>query len=256
MQDLVLVIKTHSDYSYLWPIIDDYIENIKLKKILFYDKSENLPKNFDQYIEYDQQKTYMQRLTHLTDIVKEDYILLIHDVDIIINLDENLLEKYFVFMKEKKVGYLKLHLSVSKDILKKGDLVLANLKNKCIANHVIPYDVTPAIWVKKTLNMISKKFPNLSYRDAENTLEFQNFFINNISCYSLDKKSNLKIIYCRNLCFSKEFNFLHITTKGKFTYPEEVYMDNKKEFLKIREKYKLKLESCDCTFVLKNARKL
>ena len=256
MDDLTLVIKTHSDYSYLWPIIDDYIENIKLKKLLFHNKTENLPKNFDQYIEYDDKKIYMERLNHLTDSVKEDYILLIHDIDIIINLDENLLERYFLFMKEEKVDCLNLHISVGKEILEKEDLVICNLKFPNKSNHASPYDVSPSVWKKVSLKKMTENFSYLSYRDGENDKNLQNFIREHISYFCIDKKSNININYCRNLCFSKEFNFLHITTQGKFTYPVSVYMDNEKKFLEIKEKYNLVLKSSDVSKIIKGVKKL
>ena len=49
-----ILIHTHSDYSYLWPIINDYTKKYKFKKVLAYDKiPENicLPDCFDKYIQ-------------------------------------------------------------------------------------------------------------------------------------------------------------------------------------------------------------
>ena len=50
-----ILIHTHSSYSYLWPVINDYIKKYNFKKVLAYDSiPENaiLPDNFDDYIQY------------------------------------------------------------------------------------------------------------------------------------------------------------------------------------------------------------
>lgn len=51
-----ILVHTHSSYSYLWPIINDYMKKYTFKKVLTYDTiPENtiLPQGFDHYIQYD-----------------------------------------------------------------------------------------------------------------------------------------------------------------------------------------------------------
>lgn len=255
MDEVVLIIKTHSDYSYLWQLIDDQIKDIKIKKYIFHNKTSNeLPKNFEKYLEYNEEKKYLDRLKYLTENIKEKYLLLVHDVDIIINFDLRKLEICLKTMEEKNLDYISLNLTKgnNKYLLRKDDLILSNLKHVEKTHHLIPYDVSPRLWKRESLNKLSTKFKNLSYNESEENNELQQFCRKFFKCYSIDVRSNCKIIYCRNLTYPDFFNFLHITTKGRFTYPVEIYMDNKEEFILIINKYNLDLEKSDESGMLKN----
>ena len=94
-----LVIFSHSDYSYLWNIIQDSIENIKELNPIFISNKTNLdkPTGFIKYIEYDETYCYAKRWINLLKYIESKYIIVVNDVNIILNYDvykiKNLIQK-------------------------------------------------------------------------------------------------------------------------------------------------------------------
>jgi hypothetical protein len=82
-------------------------------------------------------------------------------------------------------------------------------------------------------------FSNETYRGCESNQDLQNYCRNNFKCYGF-QKTDEKIYYCLGRPYINLFKILHITTKGEFTFPIEVYMDTIDDFIQICEKYSLK----------------
>ena len=96
-----LIIFSHSDYSYLWPIIEECIQKIpQLTPIFVCNKTDiNKPNGFTKYIEYDDKLCYSQRWTKdILPYIDEKYILVVHDVQLIVNCDINFIHKIIKIM--------------------------------------------------------------------------------------------------------------------------------------------------------------
>lgn len=247
MENTTLLIHTHSDYSYLWPIINDYIKNISMNKIFAYDKIPDnsvLPSNFTSYIQYDVSLNFSKRLVPILNQIDYKYILLVYDVDLIINLDENALRIYMNIIDENNIERCSTAVFNGSEQLHKENYSICNLNRplKSLSNHYIPADCSPVIWNKNSFIKMLELFPNETYSSLELNKNVINYHKQKVKCYGIQYTSNINILYCKGATTCNVFSFLHITLKGKIMKPFEVYMDYKQIFLDIISKYNLNID--------------
>ena len=78
--DVSLVIFSHSDYNYLWPVISDYMKFFtNIHTIFAYNNTNKneLPVNFNTYIMYNEKDNYTKRLLYIMSMLFTKHILLI-----------------------------------------------------------------------------------------------------------------------------------------------------------------------------------
>jgi hypothetical protein len=250
MLDVVLVIKTHSDYNYLWPIIDDYISSINIYKILLYnkdissfDENNNLPKNFDKYIQYDESLNFNHRLLNSIIDIDTEFILFLPDVDIIVNLNIDILKIYVEIMKDNNIDRVNTAVFNGNNCFYKKEYGLCDLNYplKENSNHFTPIDCHPTIWKKNSWIEILQKFKNNNYNSSDLDPNYIDYCKKNIKCFGIQKTNNFKIKYNRGLTNSEYLDWLHITTKSKFLTPFSCYHDYEIELKKIINKYNLNI---------------
>ena len=237
-----LIIFSHSDYSYLWSIIENYVLNLKeLNPIFVSNSNHNLekPSGFVTYIEYDENHCYSQRWINILKQINSDYILVVHDVNIILNCNIEHINIILDTVIKNNIDRLSLNVFDGNDTITDDLIPLCNLNNIKKANTYTPYDVCSAIWKKESFLNLWHLFPNETYRNSENNSELQSYCRNYFKCYGL-QKTNDKILYCLGRPYYNFFKILHITIQSEITFPPEVYMDSMNEFFEIFEKYKLK----------------
>ena len=239
-----ILIHTHSSYSYLWPIINDYIKKYNFKKVLAYDSiPENaiLPDNFDKYIKYDASQMFSTRLVPILEQLNEEYVFIIYDVNIVINIDKNALEIYIDIMKENNIDRVCSSLFNGNGQLHKNGYALCNLNLPLISpsNHFVPADCSCTIWNKSSFIYFLKQFPNETYGSLELKEPIINYCKSKIKCYGIQYTPNLQISYNRGLTYCNKISFLHITVKGKFLLPIKIYGDYKKHLINIIKKYNI-----------------
>jgi hypothetical protein len=238
-----LIIFSHSDYSFLWPIIEESLEKIenivKLNPIFVSNKTDLIkPSGFTKYIEYNDTLCYAERWTkEILPFIEREYILIVHDVQIIVNCDSNFIKNIIKIMEENNIDRCSMNVFNGLDIIENKDVKLCNL-NTARGNTFTPYDVCPTIWKTSSFKTIFETFSNETYRSSELNETLQNFCREKLKCYGL-QKTNQKIYYCLGRPFLEYFKILFITIQNEITFPPEVYMDVKDEFLYFFEKYKL-----------------
>lgn len=244
-----ILLHTHSDYSYLWPIINDYFKKYNFKKILTYDKipvnTVSLPDCFDKYIQYDGSKKFSERLIPVLEEIEEEFVFLIYDVDIVINIDEQALNTYIEIVKEHNIDRVCCALFNGNGQVYKNELALCNLNLplKSPSNHFVPADCTSVIWKRNSFINFLKLFPNETYSSMELDTNVVNYCKTKIKCYGIQYTPNLQILYNRGLTYCDKLSFLHITTKGKLLYPLKCYYSYENILKEIISKYNLKLET-------------
>jgi hypothetical protein len=243
-----LLIHTHSSYSYLWPIINDYIKKYTFKKVLLYDavpENSNLPDNFDKCIQYDSSHNFARRLLEILPILKTDYILFVPDVDIVVNLNVNALETYIELMKENNIERVHMAVFDGNEQIHNNIYALCDLNSKLKqnSNHFIPYDAGPALWNKNSFLKLLNKFPQETYNTLELKKDVQNYCKTELKCFGIQLTTNLKVKYHYGRTYCSDLDFLHITVSGKFYIPFSCYHDHEKELNYIIEKYKLDIEN-------------
>lgn len=252
---ICLTILSHSDYNYLWDIIDDLVSYIKDIDLIFVSNNTNLtkPKNFNKYIEYDQEKCYFTRLRdYILPLIKCEYILLVHDVQLVTYCNIDYINKIVHIMNENSIDRCSLNLFKGNDNIIKNDITLCNLKTAIGKTYTI-YDVCPSIWNVKSLYKLAYQFPYESYCGSELNIELINYCKNNFKIYGINKKEDEEVYYCIGRAYSKNFKILFITIKNQILDPLEVYMDGLEQFIKIQNKYNIieKVnKKCNIAFVL------
>lgn len=235
-----LIIFSNSEYNFLWPLIEETIGKInKINKIFVCDINDlEKPKGFDKYIIYDINNCYSKRWTNdILPNIETDYILVVHDVQVIVNYDENFILNSLQIMKEYSIDRLSLNVFNGIDIIKNYNLNICNL-NSANGNTFIPYDVCPCIWNTKSFKILFETFPNETYKTSELNDDLQYFCKNNFKCYG-QNKSEEKIFYCIGRPYLEYFKILFITINKEIMHPLDVYMDMKNDFIYFSDKYKL-----------------
>ena len=242
--DHTILIHTHSDYSHLWPIINDYTKKNNFKKILTYDtipENTTLPDCFDKYIQYNGSEKFSGRLIPILEQIEEEFVFLIYDIEIIINIDEKALKNYIEIMKENNIDRVCCALFNGNGQIHKNEIALCdlNLPLKSPSNHFVPADCTSVIWKRNSLIEMLKQFPNETYASLELNNAVINYCKTQIKCYGIQYTPNLQILYNRGLTYCDKLSFLFFFIKGKFIRPSSTYADYEHHFTYIIKKYNL-----------------
>lgn len=233
------VLKTNSAYSYLWPIINDLTKNFNKLNILVDNLNEfEFNKNIKVHY-YDINDKYPVRLKKYLNNIDSDYVFLIHDVDLILNFNFELFEKYLNLVKEKNIHRLSFGVFDGLNLITNNSLSICKLdKQNMSQNFLTPFDYAPSIFNKNFLIDIYSKFENETYKTLEHNNNLQEYIVKNYNSYGLQKTNNLKINYHRGFSYSQDFNFLHLTVSGEFL-KDQCYEDLLTDFLNIKQKYNL-----------------
>tara|TARA_R110000868_G_scaffold124816_1_gene329717 strand:- start:7271 stop:8038 length:768 start_codon:yes stop_codon:yes gene_type:complete len=246
--DYCLVIKTNSAYAYLWPIINDLTKTFKKVYVLLDDNSNNFIFNKNIIcVKYDINDTYATRLYKFILNIDYSHIILVHDVDLILNFNFKKINEYFELIKSNNIDRLSLGVFNGNDVIYNNNITLCKLYPDMSKNYLTPFDYAPSIYNKNFLLSLYSTFKEESYKTMEINNNVQNFIFNNFKSYGIQNNSNLKLIYHRGFVYTKDFDFLHITVKGKFLR-EEAYYDLKDTFIKFKNLYNLSFIDID-TFV-------
>jgi hypothetical protein len=208
------IIYSHTEYLDILNIQTHYLQDISDKK-LFINKTNNLPQNitegYKEIFFYDDSLPYASRILSLKDTsIQEDYILLTHDIDILVSKDVTMLKELFNFARDNNLDRIDLqyyHLNSSDYHLKFNDLDFYLTKQNN-PNHAI-YNVNPSIWKLETLMDIMSNFPNENYRTIEK-FETQ-VYSQKFSIYKMYCSTPVECGYFKCLPF---YQFIHITHGG------------------------------------------
>jgi hypothetical protein len=109
--NISILLYTHSQYKDIWPIFFGQIEKhfSDTKIIVFVDKKTDQEKSTYQYIYYDDNLQYTQRVYNCLNQIKEEVVLFMHE-DMILYSDVkiNILNEFKQLIKIDKVDFIKL----------------------------------------------------------------------------------------------------------------------------------------------------
>lgn len=249
--DFSILIYTNSAYSYLWPIIRDYCNKYFCNLKVYIGTNKQIL-NFARELIYDEKDNYTKRLLTLFEQIDEKYLLFIHDVDILINLNLNILPEYLECIEMNNIDRLSLGVfnQNNNEIIKHKNIQICNIGNINSKNFITPYDVAPSIWNLKSLTTFFKNFSTSNY-DLEFNPNAQNYFKQFMKSYGIQKNENINLVYHRGFVYCEDFNFLHITIKGK-ALPLKYYYDLQQIFLKYLKDYNLNFEEHQDSSIDKN----
>ena len=231
------VVYSHTDYLDILNIQTDYLKSCGNKILLINRSSLDLDaiySNYKKVIFYDDSLPYASRILSLSELDLE-YILLIHDIDILINRNDDIIEYLHDVMIDGKFDRIDLKRDELTDTEKidinfKGEIFVLT-KQENVYNYI--YNVNPSIWKLSSLLETMNAFCNENYRTIENkpTQDFCSKF----KVYKLYSDVYLDCGYFNCLNF---FKFLHITHGGGL-----LPISNNRLELGIASEYKLIIQN-------------
>jgi hypothetical protein len=213
---ITYVVYSHSEYIETLKAQTYYLENYN-KKILLIDKNEldieDVYKSYSRVIFYDSNLPYASRLLALSEL-KDDYILFIHDIDVVVYKDDVIIESLVSKMREDNIDRIDLqyqdpHYNAETEKIPFNNFFLHKQENP---TGCFLYNVNPSIWKLSTLIEIMSHLRNETYRSIEPAA--QSFCYNKrYKIYKPDTGGFLKCGYYRCHSF---FQFIHLTHGGHF----------------------------------------
>lgn len=258
------IVYSHSDFEDILKISSDYLSIVKNKTLLINKNDKNLSEiysKFNNVIFYNDELTYSDRLNNSLKYIDAEYILFTHDIDILLNKDDIILNKLVKIMQLENIDRIDLQvngsdttktfikISKDNDINEWERLNIDNLNDYdyYLGLHTDPrtyiYNVNPSIWKKSSFKELMLKFKTRTYRDIEYD-DVQDYCTKYKICNLFSKKI-LECGYFKCLSFYK---YLHITHHGKLlrydgtskTEFNQSYIDVNEEYSKIIINYNLK----------------
>jgi len=240
------IVYGHTSYLDVLKIQTDYIVG-KDDITLFLNQNnlniEDLYSKYNRVIFYNDSDTYAKRLSDCLNNIDSEYFLLIHDIDILLNVNSDVIDKIHSYMVENSIDRVDLKptqiLEGCKVININSDLNL--IKQSDPTQYI--YNVNPSIWKRETLLKIVNTFPNKTYRTIED-MDVQNF------CKEFDiyKLHGNKILKCGYFDCLDIFTFLHISHNNRLlplnndftSIYGQSYSDVAETYIEIVNKYDLK----------------
>lgn len=234
------VIYSNSHYNYLWQIINTYSKILTNKLYLCIDEN-NSNFIFDEKFEiiyYKKELNYSHRLLKILDKINYKYVLLIHDVDLILNINEIKINQIIDTMKTNNIDRVSLGVFKTNDIIINNSIDLCKINSfKISKSFFTPFDYSPSIYNTNNIKLLYNTFINETYVTLEQNQEVQKYVNNNFNVYGISC-TKIHPIYHRGFCYSSDFNFLHITVSGKLL-PLKFYFDLQDTVTNIVSKYNL-----------------
>jgi hypothetical protein len=234
MAEPLLVIYSHSEYIEILNISTKFLKSYK-NKILLIDndfKNNEYLNHYNNIIYYDNKEPYGSRLLKLN-VIKDDIILFMHETDVLIKYDVNILNNLKQYIINNNIDKIELQHCAwppAKIPLKQT----YNTKNKEIYFNELcniykidnpnffVYNVNPTLWRKESFLNIMNNFKHYNYREMESK-PVQIYTASNFNCFSLKCD---KYVKCAHFTCPLFFQFIHITHYGQFAQLKNKFYDN------------------------------
>lgn len=252
---MLSIVYSHYDFLDILKIQTDY--NPFHEKILFINSNtyDDVYLKYDHVIHYNDTYPYAHRIMECLNKLdsNDEYALFIHDIDIILEYNQNYIFNIPNIMQENNIHRVDLQRYIHP---KKDTLPLISLKDKNIYQNIndveqeklhdifmvhdaygdYPYTVNPSIWNLNSFKSLMTQFKSLGYREIE---------LNNNLQYIVRNEYKAQKLYCVDDIDRKcgmyhctpAFRFFHITHNGKLLRP--LNDSSYDEYLYIIKKYNL-----------------
>jgi hypothetical protein len=112
-------------------------------------------------------------------------------------------------------------------------IVLQQVNHYSCPTFMVPYDVGPSIWKTESFKRALASVPDATYRNIEQST-IQDFCNTHLKMFAF--LSHERACYVMGRPFPKQFQFLHLCVGGNL-YQEQFYMDQKDNFIKLKQQY-------------------
>lgn len=177
VNDLTLVVYTHSDYSDVWsPLIKRVEKFFPIKnKVVITNKIINNHFNDYEKLFYDDKLSYVQRLSNTLGYIKTNYIIYLHEDMILYDyVNEKAIENTIKFIENNKYNYVRLIKSgIKSNICLTDNLFLIDSSD-------VNFSITPTIWDRNKFIEICNVFKDMNLSIWEFELEADKYVKDNI----------------------------------------------------------------------------
>jgi hypothetical protein len=215
-----IVVYSHTDYIDVLNVQNYYLSSYSEKILLINDSIENtrldkLNTLYKQIITYNDQLPYASRLLAL-DELNYDYIILLHDMDILIKQDINAINHLYSLARRDSIDRIDLQSNLNYTTDKADNINISiNNHNFSLFRATSPgsyvYNVNPSIWNLNTLCNTMRMYSNETYRSIENSAIQTT--CSELLVYKIHGNTQL---VCGYYCCHPFFQFLHLTHGGKY----------------------------------------
>jgi len=233
---LNFTVYSHTDYLDILEIQTDHICNGG-KHTLFINESTRdinyITKHYDRVILYSDNDTYASRLLSCLLKIDDNYILLTHDIDIVVHMHEDCILKISKLAQQHNWDRIDLKYvpinknSILADVSSDNSITWCNAATDKLYNgrlylvkQIDPdnyiYNVNPSIWKRETLIQILSTFKDKTYRSIEG-IDVQHF----CKQYNVYKLFSGNVKECGYFQCVSEYVYLHITHGGKLIIPND-----------------------------------
>jgi hypothetical protein len=243
------IIYSHSSYIDILRVQTDFFHKKNYFNLTLFINSNcilptDITSKFDKIFFYEESLTYPSRILQCLHKYNEEVFLFIHDIDILLEMDNEVISKMYNMMADSEID--RIDLKQTEKIISNENILVndeLSLIKQTDPNKYI-YNVNPSIWKKKSFSDILSRFSNRTYRDIE-MIDVQNY-CTKYNIYKLYSSLEKKCGYFNCSVF---FVFLHISHSGKLlelnesftTMYNQSYYDVKNEFIDIKQNYKLQI---------------
>jgi len=214
---LTYIVYSHTEFLDVLLTQTHYLESYD-NKILLINKTDQdlseLYSNYKQVIFYDDTLPYASRLLEISKL-DLDYALFIHDIDISVKRDNDVIEHLLDTIKQNDLDritlqYKNITYNQNTEVIQisKNDSKFSLVKEENVDRYI--YNVNPSIWKISTFMEIMTKFKDEGYRTIE--LAHVQEFCQKYKIFSLYNDS---YINCGHFGCLPFFQYIHITHGGK-----------------------------------------
>jgi len=212
-----LIVFTHSSYSDIWPPALAHTQAY-VKDIVPIRFAADIDVHGCPAYRYNPDSTYPVRLLEVLSQTTSKYVLLVHDVDLIMSFDTTLYPQLIDYMERKNITRFSLEVFPPEtscgDTV--GPLCISRPIPGCSARFMTPYDVGPSIWKRDDLIDIMTKHSSETYRSIE-----QSAIQTTCLSYSFVGicETGSDLLYIIGRPFSSRFAFCHLLVRGEWICP-------------------------------------
>ncbi len=169
---------------------------------------------YDRIVYYDDSKPYATRLLECLSSISDEYFILLHDFDILLNVNTHAMDTFHRFLSDNKFDRIDLKHTPNLQSSMIVDVGLKQNNNlvylvRAEDPHDYIYNVNPSIWRRESLVEMLSNFPDSNYRDIE--CHVQKF----CTKYNVFKMHCASFLNCGWFLCLEIFKYLHITHHGQ-----------------------------------------
>lgn len=198
-----IALYTHSDYFDILPIQLEYFDKLVANKIYLLSNELYQGCKYKTLL-YDSTTPYATRLLKSLEQIEDEYIILTHENDVLIQFNPLFIEDIIQIMSTNKIDSVEL-----KHDARGGDPIPINSEISLVKKIEYFYNVQPTLWRRERLLILLNKFGEKPYRTIEGG-DVQNYMRENYKTYTLSCKDRLRSIWYE---LPIGYCYLHLTSR-------------------------------------------